>query len=321
MSSDPLPLPEIWSDLPEGEVESVRTSFAANGRGSLVLIDYASGYAQQPDAKDFARMPGRSADTVAREHLPSLLPSLAPAALLKGLADLASIVSEAEALLRVQATLNSDVHFAVEHIHDVAMALRMRDVEQALCDTLDASVREVGDALVRHEAAGAGATSAAAMLRDVMRRIEDLTIVASGMSAVGAKLQADEAHAADSVDTSSARDERERPLLNIASARNDAAAVETLVAGTVVTDAGATAVVQTDIVDAGGTDASVPDIAATEAAGDAVVAYRSVPQGEAIAAGEDEATALTVASSRQPANDPLAVLHGLSEEELIALFS
>jgi hypothetical protein len=288
MSSDPLPLPEIWSELPEGEIESVRTSFAANGRSSLVLIDYASGDAQQPDAKDFARMPARSADTGAREHLPSLLPShlpsLAPAALLKGLADLASIVSEAEALLRLQATLNSDVHFSVEHIHDVAMALRMRDVEQVLCDTLAASVREVGDALVRHEAAGAGATSAAAMLRDVMRRIGDLTIVASGMSAVGVKLQADEAHAADSVDTSAAHDERERSLLNIASERKDAAAVETSVAGAVVADAGATAVVQTDSLDAGGAAASVLDMAAAEAAGDAVAAYSSVPQGEAIAA-------------------------------------
>jgi hypothetical protein len=317
MSSEPLPLPEIWSDPPEGEVETARTQVAANGRSSLVLIDYASGYAQQADAKGFVRTPVRSVDTAAHEHLPSL----APAALLKGLNDLASIVRDAEALLRVQGTLNSDVHFAVEHIHDVAMALRMRDVEQALCDTLDASVREVGDALVRYEAAGAGTTSAAAMLRDIMRRIEDLTIVAAGMNTVGAKLQAAEAHAADSVDTSPAHDGRERSLLNIASERNDAAAAETLVAGTVVTDVGATAVVQTDIVDAGGTDASVPDIAATEAAGDAVVPDSSVPQGEAIAAGEDEATALTIASSRQPANDPLAVLHGLSEEELIALFS
>jgi hypothetical protein len=75
------------------------------------------------------------------------------------------------------------VHFAVERIADVAMALRMRDVDSALCDALDASVREVGDAVVRHEAAATGALSAAALLRDVVRRLEDLTVVASRMIA------------------------------------------------------------------------------------------------------------------------------------------
>src|SRR5262249_7412858 len=83
--------------------------------------------------------------------------------------------------------LKGDVHFAVERIADVAMALRMRDVDSALCDTLDASVREVGDAVVRHEAAATGALSAAALLRDVVRRLEDLTVVASRMIASGAE--------------------------------------------------------------------------------------------------------------------------------------
>jgi hypothetical protein len=179
MSSEPLPLPEIWSDPPAGEGETARTELFANSRSSLVLIEYASGYAQQPDLQAFIRPVAPPRQPVARERLPSL----APAALLRGLADLGSIVTQAEALLRAQGTLKSDAHFAVEHIHDVAMALRMRDVEAALCDTLDASVREVGDALVRHEAAATGAFSAAALLRDVMRRLEDLTVVAARISA------------------------------------------------------------------------------------------------------------------------------------------
>jgi hypothetical protein len=179
MSSEPLPLPEIWSDPPAGEGETARTELFANSRSSLVLIEYASGYAQQPDLQAFIRPVAPPRQPAARERLPSL----APAALLRGLADLGSIVTQAEALLRAQGTLKSDAHFAVEHIHDVAMALRMRDVEAALCDTLDASVREVGDALVRHEAAATGAFSAAALLRDVMRRLEDLTVVAARISA------------------------------------------------------------------------------------------------------------------------------------------
>ena len=196
MSGDPLPLPEIWSDLPDGTAdESARSEFAANGHSGLVLIEYASGYAQ-PDLQPFARPLDRVAQPAVKERLRSLV----PAAVAKGLADLVAIVTQAEALLRAQGILKGEVHFAVERIHDVAMALRMRNVDVALCDTLEASVREVGDAVVRHEAAATGALSAAALLRDVMRRIEDLTVVASRMAAAGAEplvgLSATEAEAA-----------------------------------------------------------------------------------------------------------------------------
>ena len=178
MSSDPLPLPEIWSDLPKGDTyESTRTEFVANGRSGLVLIEYASGFTQS-DPRPVGLPIEPAEQPVANERVPSL----APAALAKGLADLTAIVTQAEALLRAQGTLKGDVHFAVERIHDVAMALRMRDVDTALCDTLEASVREVGDAVVRHEAAATGALSAAALLRDIMRRIEDLAVVASRMN-------------------------------------------------------------------------------------------------------------------------------------------
>jgi len=47
MSSNPLPLPEIWSDLPKGDApESARPEFPANSRSGLVLVDYAGGNAQ-----------------------------------------------------------------------------------------------------------------------------------------------------------------------------------------------------------------------------------------------------------------------------------
>ena len=183
MSSDPLPLPEIWSDLPKGDTyESTRTEFVANGRSGLVLIEYASGFTQS-DPQPVIGPIERAEQAAASERVPNL----APAVLAKGLADLTAIVTQAEALLRAQGTLKGDVHFAVERIHDIAMALRMRDVNSALCDTLDASVREVGDAVVRHEAAATGALSAAALLRDIVRRIEDLAVVASRMIASDAE--------------------------------------------------------------------------------------------------------------------------------------
>jgi uncharacterized protein YoxC len=181
MSSELLPLPEIWSDPPKGDVpQSVRADIVANGRSGLVLIEYTSGFAQ-PDPQPDVRPPDSAEQAAASGHIPSF----AAAALAKGLSDLSAIVTQAEALLRAQGALKGDVHFAVERIHDVALALRMRDVNAALCDTLDASVREVGDAVVRHEAAATGALSAAALLRDILNRIEDLTRVASGMVAPG----------------------------------------------------------------------------------------------------------------------------------------
>jgi hypothetical protein len=186
MSSDPLPLPEIWSDLPDGGAyEGTRTEFVANGRSGLVLVEYATGFAQSDssDPQPVARVPIQRAG---QPRASGPLASLAPAALAKGLADLTAIVTQAEALLRAQGALKGDVHFAVERIADVAMALRMRDVDSALCDTLDASVGEVGDAVVRHEAAATGALSAAALLRDVVRRLQDLAVVASRMIAADA---------------------------------------------------------------------------------------------------------------------------------------
>ena len=81
--------------------------------------------------------------------------------------------------------------------HDVALALRIRDVNSALCNTLDASVREVGDAVVRHEAAATGAMSAAALLGDVTRRIEELMRIVAGAEPATGSSPADAATAAD----------------------------------------------------------------------------------------------------------------------------
>jgi hypothetical protein len=62
MSSDPLPLPEIWSDLPKGDAyERTRAESVANGRSGLVLIEYASGFAQS-DPQPVIRPPERASN-------------------------------------------------------------------------------------------------------------------------------------------------------------------------------------------------------------------------------------------------------------------
>jgi hypothetical protein len=181
MSSNPLPLPEIWSDLPKGDAPESTRSGVPSGRSGLVLVDYAGGNLQGDSSPVVG--PLDRAEETPDAGVP--VPVLASAVLAKGLSDLTAIVTQAEALLWAQGTLKGDVYFAVERIHDVALALRMRDVNAALCDTLEASVREVGDAVIRHEAAATGALSAAALLGDIMHRLEELIrIVAAGAESV-----------------------------------------------------------------------------------------------------------------------------------------
>ena len=90
------------------------------------------------------------------------------------------------------------------------MALRQRDVEAALCDGLDAAIREVGDAIVRSDAAEARADNAAGQLRELARRIADMTArgAAHGGRAAGERSGIGLADVSDEVH----RGDREAPL-------------------------------------------------------------------------------------------------------------
>jgi hypothetical protein len=99
-------------------------------------------------------------------------PAPAPTGLADGLARVAATIRQIESVLKANGALALEVHFAIERIQDVAMALRMREVDTALCDTLEASIREVGDAIVRNDAAAARTQSAAALLCDLGKRID-----------------------------------------------------------------------------------------------------------------------------------------------------
>jgi hypothetical protein len=175
MSNDLLPLPDILAEPPK---ESGRAAVAAEAapaaaivaveRNGRFLTEYPSGDSH-PDMNGLP-------DTINRLDAvtPSDSPIEVPTPLADGLADAAVTVRQIESILQANGTLTLEVHFAVERIHDVAMALRMREVDTALCDTLEASIREVGDAIVRNDAAAARALSAAALLCDLSRRIDQM---------------------------------------------------------------------------------------------------------------------------------------------------
>ncbi len=168
MSNELLPSPDILA-APLNDVERAENEIVAADRDRDVLVEYVS---RRPDMQTlvdtFARLEAVVREPVdASTDVPSRLP------------DLLATIEQIEAVLRPGDTSASDVHFAVERIQDIAMALRQREVEPALCDTLEAAIREVGDAIVRNEATAARAQGATALLGDLARRVTDLIALAA----------------------------------------------------------------------------------------------------------------------------------------------
>jgi hypothetical protein len=169
MSNDLLPLPDILAEPPKATGHAgTATDVVALERNGHFLTEHPSRNSHS-DTPGFIRTIG---------HLEAVTPNDSPTQvrtpLADGLADVAVTVRQIESILQANGTLALEVHFAVERIHDVAMALRMREVDAALCDTLEASIREVGDAIVRNDAAAARSLSAVALLCDLSRRIDQM---------------------------------------------------------------------------------------------------------------------------------------------------
>jgi hypothetical protein len=175
MPNDPLPVPEILAASQSADYEAVYAAIAATEAGRNFLADYARRHGHQ-DAHKFVSIIARLEAAVHAGQPPHLLATLA-----EGFADLVAAIQRIEAVLSPSTQSTPDVHFAVERIQDIAAAVRSRDVEAALCDSLEAAIREVGDAIVRGDAAAAGALSAAHLLRDLARRAENMSaLLATG---------------------------------------------------------------------------------------------------------------------------------------------
>ena len=171
MSNELLPSPDILA-APVNDVEHADNDIVAAGQDLGVPADYASG--RRPDAQALA-------DTFARLEAVLREPLEASADISGRLSSLLATIERIEAVLRSGDNSAPNVHFAIEHIQDIAMALRQREVEPALCDTLEAAIREVGDAIVRNDAAAARAQGATALLGDLARRVTNLIALAASV--------------------------------------------------------------------------------------------------------------------------------------------
>jgi hypothetical protein len=182
MSNELLPLLDILAGPPKNADLEERFVAAVNGSGDGLLphdgspdpnldpsldpsLD-SSGHSQTNGAASAANH--RDAATADDSPAP------APTGLADGLARVSATIRQIESVLKANGALALEAHFAIERIQDVAMALRMREVDAALCDTLEASIREVGDAIVRNDAAAARTQGAAALLCDLGKRIDQM---------------------------------------------------------------------------------------------------------------------------------------------------
>jgi hypothetical protein len=91
--------------------------------------------------------------------------------LVRDLFDLAAAIKWIEGELTASATPAADGPAAVERLQDIAMALRERAVDAALCDALEAAAHEMADVVARGEAGAERALRASKLLPVLANRI------------------------------------------------------------------------------------------------------------------------------------------------------
>ncbi len=390
MSNELLPLLDILAGPPKNADHEETFVAAVNGNGDG-LLPHDPNPDPSPDLSPHSHPQTNGAATTANHRDAATVddsPTPVATGLADGLARMAATIRQIESVLKANGALALEVHFAIERIQDVAMALRMREVDTALCDTLEASIREVGDAIVRNDAAAARTQGAAALLCDLGKRIDQLlppvSIVAvepdkadgaakpdkadeaAKPASVAVSVAVNDDHAkkpngaaagpmADAVDTVVPDDDHAHPLPQqpafvhpalpdmqlSAEAEQQTARPVRPVALSMPSPVG-------EDEDAPPNDAPVvheaeereahaaaeqiavepPAAASHDAEAAAPATTTSATAAPSIAetngaapSAAESANAAAPPNSRTSANDPLAAIYGLSEEELIALFS
>jgi len=102
------------------------------------------------------------------------------ARLVHDLFDLAAAVKRIEGELTASTMPAADGPAAVERLQDIAMALRERAADAALCDALEAATREIANVVAGTEAAAERALRASKLLPVLASRIGAMIAAAAG---------------------------------------------------------------------------------------------------------------------------------------------
>jgi hypothetical protein len=186
MASDLSSLPNVLGESPsEADYQAVHAALMATERGRNFLTEYANRNLD-PDARNLVGTIARL-ESAMRDHQAPQIPD----AMFRSLVEATQAFEQSGAIFSASGGSTANDLHAVEHIQDICMALRRRDVEPALCDALERSAREIGDAMVRGNAAAIGASSAASLLRDLLARVHELVGFYDSAISLGAHQPAD----------------------------------------------------------------------------------------------------------------------------------
>ncbi len=187
MASDLSSLPDVLDESPsEADYHAFHAELMATERGRNFLTEYANRNLDQ-DARKLVSTVARLELAMRDQQTPQI-----PTAMFHGLMEAARAVEQSGAAGSAAGGSTADDLHAVERIEDICMALRRRDVEPALCDALETSAREIGDAMVRSNAAAIGASSTASLLHDLLARVHELVGCYNSAISLGAEAPADE---------------------------------------------------------------------------------------------------------------------------------
>jgi hypothetical protein len=315
MANDPLPLPDMAAEPPtdnaqgaddlhgaheahdahDAEYETIFAEIAATERGRWFLSEHI----KRNRAADTDRLVGSLARAGAAMRGDAVAQT--PRPLADDLAKLAAAIGQVEAVMAASAPTAADGLAASERIQDVAFALREREIDTALCDSLESALFELGDAFARQDAAAERTQSAAALLRSVEANINTL------IALVSESAQAEPA-SADA-----------EPSESVAEAPDERSAIEPVLSDVVSSEPAATDVGEAPA-DAGSPRDDVPSTAAADdtlppALTEEAVVSELLPDAGLLP--EAPSSAATVEQSSEESTSELSVpVHDAGEDEV-----
>jgi hypothetical protein len=164
--------PEPQADVPggssnESDYDALYAAIAATERGRHFLSEYAARN-RHADTHMLVGALARVEAAVRGDPPPRRL----PAPLVAQLSECALAVDRIDAAVRGPVDPAAAGLAVSERIRDIAFMLRERATDPALCDALDAALRDLDGALAAGDAAFKGSGSAAALLRALRGRID-----------------------------------------------------------------------------------------------------------------------------------------------------
>lgn len=342
MANDSLSVLDVLTESPnEADYQAVYAELMATERGRNFLAAHNSSHLHSDTRKlltTVARLEAAMRDNPAQEM---------PVTLFRGLTDVARAIEQSRAVLSANSISAANDLLAVERIQDIGMALRRRDVEPALCDALEVAAREVGDAIVRSNAASAGMLSTASLLSDLSASVTNLTALFDSAKSVGVKAPAAKEEVPRNDAALDERATRERIESLPSSASGQAASDETpsstaaerfhITAGESATDTDTTGSAESALIgsplgelplplpegelQASFQQASGPPLEPRPKAPSQITARLEHAVRAEVALPSDISPPMAPVTRRTIQNDALADVLALSDEELIALFS